>query len=133
MTYYLNGENSAELFALRQWLVSRGHCVVFPLDVRMMLPELPKEALMKLLYGLIDLCDCVLIPKGWERTQVGKAEYEYAKSIGKEIHFESKQWSIKSVPKTKSEKTTISGLVRAKLFLWDDIKQEYVEVESDEE
>lgn len=94
MVYYLNGNDGESLNALRYWLVSQGHTVVFAIDMEEALPMLSNKDLTKLCFCLIDMCDCVMIPRGWEKTRLGKLEYEYAKAMGKEIHFESKQWSM---------------------------------------
>lgn len=92
MRYYVNGAKPDDVCNIRRWLVAQGHSVVstvdFPSD------GFNKIERMKICYSMISLCDGVYFARDWEKTEVGKAEYQYAKSLGKQIHFESKQWGM---------------------------------------
>lgn len=101
MRYYIsgaitgNGEAWEDFKRAELWLRLNGHEVVNPLAVARALPTLGYEEYMTLDFSLIGLCDCVFFLKGWEKSKGAKAEYYYAKVIGKEIHFESIQWAMK--------------------------------------
>lgn len=50
---------------------------------------------MAVCYKLIDLCDELYVLRGWQKSKGARAEINYAKSLGKPIRFEEKQWALK--------------------------------------
>lgn len=95
MKVYVNGADVWAVDKLRLWLIEKGDIALCPLDVQAV-GGISHADYMRLCYGLIELSDRVLVPKGWDKTEIGNAEVAYAKSLGKKIQFESKQWGLRN-------------------------------------
>jgi hypothetical protein len=76
--------------------MSEGHSIVCPIDVQYVLPELNALEFYEMIRLLVNMSDCVVIPRGWEKTKLGRVEIEFAKVSGKKIRYESKQKSLQS-------------------------------------
>lgn len=50
---------------------------------------------LRILYAIIDVCDGVFVADGYKENAKSKALLTYAKSLGKEVRFESKQWGLR--------------------------------------
>lgn len=91
MRYYINGE---DVDHLKMWAICEGNLVVCPTEVQSVLPILTTAEYIRLCYMLIDISDCYILPRDWEKTKIGKMELQYAKATGKKIRYESKQWAL---------------------------------------
>jgi hypothetical protein len=74
--------------------MSEGHSIVCPIDVQHVLPQLDAFEFYDMIRILVKIRCGVFIPKGWEKTKIGKAEIEFARLFRKKIRYESKQKSL---------------------------------------
>lgn len=96
MRYYVGGVDECACERAREWLEGCGHEVVCGAQVVKALPSsLGFGEAMGVRFELVGLCEAVFMVDGWKESQVARAEYHYAKGLGKEIHFESKQWAMR--------------------------------------
>lgn len=80
-----------ERFArMQERLEGMGHSVINPACANLYLPEdTSYEEYMKVSFCLIDLCGCVCLMDGWEKSRGARRERAYAEAREKEIMFES--------------------------------------------
>ena len=94
MRYYINGDDLPDVDSLKLFLMSEGHSIVCPIDVQHVLPQLDAFEFNDMIRILVKISDGVFIPKGWEKTKIGKMEIEFARLFRKKIRYESKQRSL---------------------------------------
>ena len=80
-------ENYKEAFSkAEEHLLSIGHSVMNPA----VLPNgFEHYEYMIVCYSMIDVCDCVYFLENWERSKGACLEFEYAKSTGKSVFYQS--------------------------------------------
>lgn len=66
-------------------LQEKGHEVINPTKVELLLPKGTYEEYMKIDMFLLDMCDTIYMLKGWEKSCGANREYGYALAKGCEI------------------------------------------------
>lgn len=81
---YMNNFSKAE-----SKLIEDGYSVINPTKVNSMLPQdTGYEEYMKMSICMLDMCVCIYMLKGWEKSCGANREYGYALAKGKVIMFE---------------------------------------------
>lgn len=88
---YIERFLAAEQKAKRSW-----NDIVNPAKIDKMLPELTHEEYMSIDLVLLNLCDAILMMKGWEQSEGCMQEYKFAKEhqimiLGEEIEEEENE------------------------------------------
>ena len=98
MRYYISGQianNPTYLDAFERaemHLQSQGYNVINPCKLPYCLTY---AEFMKIDLALLELCDGIYMLSNWEQSKGAKTELAVAKSLGKKVKFESKQWAIR--------------------------------------
>ena len=72
-------------------LLERGYQVINPVIVGKQLPkDLSYKEYMQIDLKLLDLCDSIYMLEGWENSIGACCEYSYARTMGKNILFQTK-------------------------------------------
>lgn len=80
------------------WCRLNGHSVINPLLLDCLSSaNLSYAEYMLIDFRLIELCDCIYMLNGWDKSKGACAELAYAKAIGKKVKFESKQWALRNI------------------------------------
>jgi hypothetical protein len=69
-------------------LQDRGDDVVNPADICDQLPPLTHNEYMSICLPLLDLCQCIYMLKGWEKSNGATQEYEHAVKKGLKVMYE---------------------------------------------
>ena len=92
---YLSGaitgnENYKHDFSVAEtYLNQMGYIVISPARLDELSSEkLSYEQYMRVCYSLIDICDCVFMVSGWQKSKGANAELSYAKSLGKKVMYQ---------------------------------------------
>ena len=70
-------------------LTERGYSVINPAKVNAQLPDdTTYEEYMKMSLTMLDMCDYIYMMSSWKSSSGACLEYQYAKTLGKNIIFE---------------------------------------------
>lgn len=70
-------------------LTERGYSVINPAKVNAQLPDdTTYDEYMKMSLTMLDMCDYIYMLAGWKNSNGAWLEYQYAKTLGKNIIFE---------------------------------------------
>ena len=70
-------------------LTECGYSVINPAKVNARLPDdTTYEEYMKMSLAMLDMCDYIYMLNGWQNSSGACLEYQYAKTLGKNIIFE---------------------------------------------
>lgn len=98
MRYYISGQIAtnpnylADFERAEMWLKLQGHEVINPCKVPY---NLTYAEFMKIDLLLLELCGGIYMLSNWEQSKGAKTELAVAKSLGKSVKFESKQWKLR--------------------------------------
>lgn len=83
-------ENYMERFEkAEKELTDRGYSVINPAKVNAQLPDdTTYGEYMKMSLTMLDMCDYIYMLAGWENSKGACLEYQYAKTLGKNIIFQ---------------------------------------------
>lgn len=87
-------ENYIERFAEAEKKLSKEFfSVINPAKVNAQLPEndTTYKEYMKMSLTMLEMCDYIYLIDGWENSKGACLEYQYAKTLGKEIIFQEKE------------------------------------------
>ena len=101
MRFYISGKITGldrkdymkNFFDAQARLIEQGHQTINPAIFNDVLPaETTYEEFMKIDLFLLSMCDAIYLLDGWEDSKGAKAEFQKAKELGLEIHYETPQW-----------------------------------------
>ena len=98
MRYYISGQIAnnptyqADFERAEMWLKLQGYEVINPCKVSY---DLSYAEFMKIDLLLLEMCDAIYMLSNWEQSNGAKTELAVAKSLGKKVKFESKQWKLR--------------------------------------
>ena len=70
-------------------LTERGYSVINPAKVNAQLPEdTTYEQYIKMSLAMLEMCDSIYMMGGWQNSSGACLEYQYAKTLGKNIIFQ---------------------------------------------
>ena len=89
----LEKDDYMERFAKAEKKLSREFfSVINPAKVNAQLPEnTTYREYMNMSLTMLDMCDYIYLLDGWEKSKGACLEYQYAKTLGKEIIFQGKE------------------------------------------
>lgn len=88
-TRVTHGEiETQELLNCHIWLNNEGYEVINGQPIIDELPPLTTELSNKLAYTLIELCNGICMPFGWQKDKQCYNELNYAKSLGKKVIYQ---------------------------------------------
>ena len=121
--YYISGPitgtaNYIERFAVEEKeLTERGYSVINPAKVNAQLPDdTTYEQYMKMSLIMLDMCDTIYMLAGWKNSNGACLEYQYAKTLGKNIIFE--EMEEQEIDEPKREIWANAVLKDGKLIFW---------------
>ena len=102
MRYYIIGEQDwcgieeiGHRMHIRTELARKGHTIVNQQILEHLSVDISDREVLKMRLDLIYMSDAIFVVDGWKKAKFSQSEVLYAKSLGKEIHFETKQWSLR--------------------------------------
>ena len=98
-------------------LTERGYSVINPAKVNAQLPDdTTYEEYMKMSLTMLEMCDYIYMLNGWQNSSGACLEYQYAKTLGKNIIFE--EMEEQEIDEPKREIWANAVLKDGKLIFW---------------
>ena len=98
-------------------LTERGYSAINPAKVNAQLPDdTTYEEYMKMSLTMLDMCDYIYLIDSWEKSKGACLEYQYAKTLGKEIIFQKRKKKMSEEPQIEIWANAV--LKDGKLIFW---------------
>ena len=100
MRYYISGQIAnnptyiSDFEIAEMWLKLQGYEVINPCKFGEY-SFFTYADYMKIDLLLLEMCDGIYMLSNWEQSKGAKTELAVAKSLGKKVKFESKQWKLR--------------------------------------